>query len=59
MGGYIVMKKIKLTQLSKDELKRVSGGFEKAGKCSKCGCKRQQSFGESDSRKLAGAEAPR
>ncbi len=48
------MKKIKLTQLSKDELKRVAGGFEaSAKKCGKCKCGTQQVFGLQDSKSMS------
>jgi bacteriocin-like protein len=41
-------KPIKLTKLTKEELKKVSGGFGCSAQCT-CKCRKQQVFGLEDS----------
>ena len=52
-------KKIKLTELTKEELRSVSGGTTVWAKCAdKCGCTVQQKFGEEESQKSGGISKP-
>ena len=51
--------KMKLTELTKEDLRSVSGGMTVWAKCAdKCGCTVQQSFGEESSQKSGGISKP-
>lgn len=45
--------KMKLTELTRDELQKVSGGRMGAGSCDNCNCSQQQEFGNEDSNSRA------
>ena len=50
---------MKLTELTKEDLRSVSGGMTVWAKCAdKCGCTVQQSFGEEASHKSGGISKP-